>query len=65
MHNISDKDVMKSNVPTSRPLVYELDSDLRPIDSACLGDPEKVRRAMEAVAKQGKAASASWVFPAR
>jgi 2,3-bisphosphoglycerate-dependent phosphoglycerate mutase len=36
------------------PLVYELDSDLRPIKSYYLGDPEKVKAAMEAVAKQGK-----------
>jgi 2,3-bisphosphoglycerate-dependent phosphoglycerate mutase len=35
------------------PLVYELDADLKPIRSYYLGDPEKVKAAMEAVAKQG------------
>ena len=34
--------------------VYELDADLKPIKSYYLGDPEKVKAAMEAVANQGK-----------
>ena len=37
------------------PLVYELDDDLKPIRSYYLGDPEKVKAAMDAVAAQGKA----------
>jgi 2,3-bisphosphoglycerate-dependent phosphoglycerate mutase len=37
------------------PLVYELDADLKPIKSYYLGDPEAVKKAMEAVAAQGKA----------
>jgi 2,3-bisphosphoglycerate-dependent phosphoglycerate mutase len=36
------------------PLVYELDDELKPIRSYYLGDPEKVKAAMEAVAAQGK-----------
>ena len=37
------------------PLVYELDDDLKPIKKYYLGDPEAVKKAMEAVANQGKA----------
>jgi len=37
------------------PLVYELQDDLKPIKNYYLGDPEKVKKAMEAVASQGKA----------
>jgi 2,3-bisphosphoglycerate-dependent phosphoglycerate mutase len=37
------------------PLVYELNSSLKSIRSYYLGDPEKVKKAMEAVANQGKA----------
>jgi 2,3-bisphosphoglycerate-dependent phosphoglycerate mutase len=37
------------------PLVYELDDTLRPIRRYYIGDPEKVKQAMEAVASQGKA----------
>jgi 2,3-bisphosphoglycerate-dependent phosphoglycerate mutase len=36
-------------------LVYELDDNLKPINRYYLGDPEEVRKAMEAVAAQGKA----------
>jgi len=41
------------------PLVYELDDklddNLKPLKSYYLGDPESVKKAMEAVASQGKA----------
>jgi len=55
LDNISDDDIVNLNLPTGMPLVYELDDDLKPIQSAFLGDPEEVRKAMEAVANQGKA----------
>jgi 2,3-bisphosphoglycerate-dependent phosphoglycerate mutase len=55
LDNISDQDITELNIPTGIPLVYELDSDLKPIKSYYLADEEKVRKAAEAVAKQGKA----------
>jgi 2,3-bisphosphoglycerate-dependent phosphoglycerate mutase len=55
LDNISDQDVMKLNIPTGIPLVYELDSDLCVLNSSYLADPEKVRQAIEAVVQQGKA----------
>jgi len=54
LDNISDQDIVELNIPTGMPLVYELDDDLKPIGSYYLGDPEKVKAAMEAVAAQGK-----------
>jgi 2,3-bisphosphoglycerate-dependent phosphoglycerate mutase len=54
LDNISDQDIVELNIPTGMPLVYELDDDLKPIRSYYLGDPEKVKAAMEAVAAQGK-----------
>jgi len=54
LDNISDEEIVGLNIPTGMPLVYELDSDLRPLRSYYLGDPEKVKAAMEAVAAQGK-----------
>lgn len=54
LDNISDADIIELNIPTGMPLVYELDADLKPIKSYYLGDPEKVKAAMDAVAKQGK-----------
>jgi 2,3-bisphosphoglycerate-dependent phosphoglycerate mutase len=52
--NISDQDIVELNIPTGMPLVYELDDDLKPLESYYLGEPEKVKAAMEAVAAQGK-----------
>ncbi len=54
LDNVSDADILELNIPTGMPLVYELDADLKPIKSNYLGDPEKVKAAMDAVAKQGK-----------
>ncbi len=55
LDNIPEKEIVELNIPTGMPLVYELDKDLKPIKSYYLGDPEKVKAAMEAVANQGKA----------
>lgn len=55
LDNVSDKDIVGMNIPTGLPLVYELKDDLKPIKSYYLGDPEEIRKAVEAVANQGKA----------
>jgi len=55
LDNISDDEIVGMNIPTGMPLVYELDEDLKPTNRYYLGDPEKVKKAMEAVANQGKA----------
>lgn len=54
LDNISDEEILKLNIPTGLPLVYELNENLDPIDRYYLGDAEKVKAAMEAVANQGK-----------
>ncbi len=54
LDDISDADITELNIPTGMPLVYELDDRLKPIKKYYLGDAEKVRKAMEAVANQGK-----------
>ena len=54
LDNVSDDDIINVNVPTGVPLVYELDEELRPLDHYYLGDPEKIKRAIESVANQGK-----------
>jgi 2,3-bisphosphoglycerate-dependent phosphoglycerate mutase len=43
------------NIPTGVPLLYELDENLKPIRHEYLGDAEQIRKAQEAVAKQGQA----------
>jgi 2,3-bisphosphoglycerate-dependent phosphoglycerate mutase len=52
---LSDEAIIKENVPTGIPLVYELDDSLKAIRRYYLGDPEAVARAMHSVASQGKA----------
>jgi len=54
LDNISDEDIIGLNIPTGMPLVYELDADLKPFRNYYIGDPTKVKAAMEAVAAQGK-----------
>jgi 2,3-bisphosphoglycerate-dependent phosphoglycerate mutase len=55
LDNVSDDEIVNLNIPTGMPLVYELDEDLKPIKHYYLGDPEKLKASMEAVAAQGKA----------
>ncbi|MFT3764024.1 MAG: 2,3-diphosphoglycerate-dependent phosphoglycerate mutase [Minicystis sp.] len=54
LDGVSDADIVGLNIPTGVPLVYELDDDLKPIKHYYLGDPEAVRKAAEAVAKQAQ-----------
>jgi 2,3-bisphosphoglycerate-dependent phosphoglycerate mutase len=54
LDHIPEKDIVELNIPTGMPLVYELDDDLKPLNRYYLGDPEKVKAAMDAVAAQGK-----------
>jgi 2,3-bisphosphoglycerate-dependent phosphoglycerate mutase len=54
LDNVSEADITELNIPTGMPLVYELDDNLKALNRYYLGDPEKVKAAMEAVAAQGK-----------
>jgi 2,3-bisphosphoglycerate-dependent phosphoglycerate mutase len=55
LDNMSEDEILKLNIPTGMPLVYELDAELKPIRHYYLGDPEEVKKAMDSVANQGKA----------
>lgn len=55
LDNVSDEAIVELNIPTGVPLVYELDDQLKPLRSSYLGDQEAVKKAMQAVAAQGKA----------
>ncbi|MDQ5987160.1 MAG: 2,3-bisphosphoglycerate-dependent phosphoglycerate mutase [Syntrophus sp. SKADARSKE-3] len=54
LDDIPDEEIVELNIPTGIPLVYELDDNLKPLNHYYLGDPEKVKAAMTAVANQGK-----------
>ena len=53
--DISDEEIVKLNIPTGVPMVYELDDNLKAVKNYYLGDAEAVAAAAEAVANQGKA----------
>ena len=54
LDNVGESEIVGLNIPTGLPLVYELDSALRPIKHYYLGDPEEVARRTATVAAQGK-----------
>jgi len=55
LDGISDEAIVKLNIPTGIPLVYELDDQLKPLKHYYLGDPAEVARRVASVAAQGKA----------
>lgn len=54
LDGISEEEILKLNIPTGVPLVYELDENLKPIKNYYLGDQEALAAKLEAVANQGK-----------
>ena len=54
LDDISDEEIIGLNIPTGMPLVYELDTNLKPIRHYYLGDEKAAQAAAEAVANQGK-----------
>jgi 2,3-bisphosphoglycerate-dependent phosphoglycerate mutase len=54
LDGISDEAIVKLNIPTGIPLVYELDDRLRPMKHYYLGDADEVARRVASVAAQGK-----------
>jgi 2,3-bisphosphoglycerate-dependent phosphoglycerate mutase len=57
LDNISEAAILELNIPTGIPLVYELNDALKPVNHYYLGDQERIRKAMQSVAAQGKAKS--------
>ena len=54
LDNVSKDEIVELNIPTGIPLVYELDDELKPIRHYYLGDPDAVKAAAEAVARQAE-----------
>ncbi len=55
LEDMSEEEILKLNIPTGQPLVYELDANLKPIKHYYLGNQEEIAAALAAVAAQGKA----------
>ena len=56
LKGISDEDIVELNLPTAVPYVFEFDDNLNLVKDYFLGDPEEIKKLMEAVANQGKKA---------
>ena len=57
LDGMSDSDIIEFNIPTGVPIVYDLNDSLQPRSRRFLGDPEAIKAAAEAVAKQTEARS--------
>ena len=55
LDKISDAEIVRLNIPTGVPLVYELDDKLNPIKHYYLGDKKEIAKKTAAVEAQGKA----------
>jgi 2,3-bisphosphoglycerate-dependent phosphoglycerate mutase len=55
LDNVPDEEIIKLDIPTGIPLVYELDEDLKPIKHYYLADEAELQAAIDKVKKQGKA----------
>ena len=55
LDRMTDQAIVELNIPTGVPLLYELDSNLKPISSRSLGDAEAIKARAEAVARQAEA----------
>ena len=55
LNNVSDENILKYNIPTGAPLVFELDKNLKPIKDYYLGDQDTIAEKMASVENQGKA----------
>ncbi|WP_018291739.1 2,3-diphosphoglycerate-dependent phosphoglycerate mutase [Verrucomicrobium sp. 3C] len=55
LERLSDEEIIRLNIPTGMPLIYELDSDLRAVSHRYLASEDEVARASAGVAAQGRA----------
>lgn len=54
LKNISNEDIVSLNLPTAVPYVFEFDDNMNLVKDYFLGDPEEIKKLMEAVANQWK-----------
>ncbi len=54
LKNMSKEEILKFNIPTGIPYVFEFDDDMNFVKDYFLGDPEEVKKLMEQVANQAK-----------
>ena len=54
LKNMTPENILKFNIPTGIPYVFEFDQDMNLINDYFIGDEEKIKKLMEQVANQAK-----------
>jgi len=54
LKGMSEEEIIKFNIPTGIPYIFEFDDDMNFVKDYFLGDPEEVKKLMEKVANQAK-----------
>ena len=54
LDQMTDEEIIKLNIPTGIPLIYELNGNLNPITHYYLGDPKEAEKAVKKVMRQGE-----------
>lgn len=54
LKNMSQDEILQFNIPTGIPYVFEFDDQMNLVKDYFLGDPEEIKKLMEAVANQAK-----------
>jgi 2,3-bisphosphoglycerate-dependent phosphoglycerate mutase len=54
LKNMSEEAILAFNIPTAIPYVFEFNDNMELVKDYFLGDPEEIKKLMEAVANQGK-----------
>ncbi len=54
LKNMSEEEIIKFNIPTGIPYVFEFDDELNLLSDEFIGDPETIRKLQEQVANQAK-----------
>lgn len=57
LDNLSDAEILKVNIPTGIPLVYDLDENFKAKAKYYLGNEDEINKAMSSVSNQGKASN--------
>ena len=52
LKNLSEEEILKFNLPTAVPYVFEFDDEMNLLKDYFLGDPEEIAALMQAVANQ-------------
>jgi 2,3-bisphosphoglycerate-dependent phosphoglycerate mutase len=54
LKNMSEQEIIAFNIPTGIPYVFEFDENLNLLKDEFIGDPETIKKLMDAVANQAK-----------